>query len=617
MELVGVVASRFVRGHRGALRAVVDVTIWVVAIILATAVRYDFDLAHIDLRVVLFLPVAILAVLVAGMICGLYTGRWWLGSFEEVVGVSWAVILATVGIFVLDVWIGVPRLVPVGAVLAAGFMALVGMSGVRYVGRLIRDQQRRPGENASRVLVFGAGEGAVQVVKAMMNDPRTRYVPVALLDDDDSKRGLRIIGVPVVGDRLHLAAAAQRYEAEALLIAIPSATSELLTELSLAGKGAGLEVKVLPSVSEVFGAVGVSDIRSVTDADLMGRRAVHTDVDAIAGYLRDKRVLVTGAGGSIGSELCRQIHRYAPAQLTMVDRDESGLHAVGLSLNGRVPLDSPDMVVADIRDARRLRQLFDEHRPEVVFHAAALKHVPLLERHPGEAVRTNVWGTLNVLEAAAGVDVERFVNVSTDKAADPCAVLGYTKRITERLTAHVGANVPGTYLSVRFGNVLGSRGSVLVTFHAQVAAGGPITVTDPDATRYFMTTEEAVELVIQAGAIGHDGEGLVLDMGKPVRIDEVARRLVANADRPIDIVYTGLRPGEKLHEVLLGEGEVDVRPVHPLISHVQVPPLDPTQVRELDPLMDPTDLVASLKPVSGAPALNGGIGRRVHPVVSV
>ena len=237
----------------------------------------------------------------------------------------------------------------------------------------------------------------------------------------------------------------------------------------------------------------------------------------------------------------------------MVERDESALHAVQLSIEGRAMLDSRNLVVADIRDRSRMHQVFAEHQPEVVFHAAALKHLPLLEMHPSEALKTNVWGTVALLEAAVDVGVERFVNISTDKAADPCSVLGYTKRLAERLTAAAADRGDGVFLSVRFGNVLGSRGSVLTAFAKQIEAGGPVTVTDPEVTRYFMTVEEAVQLVIQAGAVGRDGEALVLDMGEPVRIDDVAKRLIAEADRPIDVVYTGLRDGEKLHEVLITE----------------------------------------------------------------
>jgi FlaA1/EpsC-like NDP-sugar epimerase len=241
-----------------------------------------------------------------------------------------------------------------------------------------------------------------------------------------------------------------------------------------------------------------------------------------------------------------------------------------------------------------------ERRPDVVFHAAALKHLPMLEQYPGEAVLTNVHGTLNLLDAAAEAGVTRFVNISTDKAADPISVLGYTKRLSERLTAWMSDRADGVYLSVRFGNVLGSRGSVLTSFQAQIAAGGPVTVTDPDVVRYFMTVEEAVELVIQAGGVGRDGEALVLDMGDPVRIDDVARFLVERAERPIDIVYTGLRSGEKLHEVLLGTGEIDDRPLHPLISHVAVPPLDPGRLNSLHPAAPRAQVIAELRQITDA-----------------
>jgi FlaA1/EpsC-like NDP-sugar epimerase len=253
------------------------------------------------------------------------------------------------------------------------------------------------------------------------------------------------------------------------------------------------------------------------------------------------------------------------------------------------------VILADIRDVEHVNRVFSERRPEVVFHAAALKHLPMLEQYPGEAVKTNVWGTLAVLRAAAASGVERFVNISTDKAADPISVLGYSKRIAERLTADIAQHASGTFLSVRFGNVLGSRGSVLTAFAAQVAAGGPVTVTDPLVTRYFMTVQEAVQLVIQAGAIGRDGEALVLDMGKPVSIDEIARMLAAKATRPVDIVYTGLRPGEKLHEDLLATGEPDLRPIHPLISHVFVPVLDPKAALEIDPWTSPAAARTALK----------------------
>jgi FlaA1/EpsC-like NDP-sugar epimerase len=381
--------------------------------------------------------------------------------------------------------------------------------------------------------------------------------------------------------RSDLVATVSDHEAEVVLVAIPSAEKEMLQDLHDRSLALGVDLKVLPSVAELFDSrVSLHDVRDINMADLLGRGVVDTDIESIAGFVHGKRVLVTGAGGSIGSELCRQISKWAPAELMMLDRDESALHGVQLSLHGHGLLDSPDIVLADIRDPRTLRHIFTARRPEVVFHAAALKHLPVLEQYPLEAVQTNVFGTLNVLEAAQAAGVERFVNISTDKAADPTSVLGLSKRVAERVTADFARSTGGSYMSVRFGNVLGSRGSVLTAWTAQIARGGPVTVTHPDVTRYFMTTAEACQLVLQAGAIGRDGEVLILDMGEPVRIDDVARRLIEMSGRDIEISYTGLREGEKLDEVLIAGDEADRRPAHEQITHVDVPPLAVSELRE-------------------------------------
>ena len=316
---------------------------------------------------------------------------------------------------------------------------------------------------AKRAIVFGAGDGGEQVINSLLKTRDSPFIPVALLDDGPAMRNARIRHLRVLGSREELGDVARRLKADTLIVAIPSASSALIRELSnLAGK-ANLDVRVLPPVSDLLAqpSLRVADIRTVTEEDLMGRHAIETDVDAIAGYLTGSRVLVTGAGGSIGSELCRQISGFSPAELVMLDRDESGLHGVQLSIEGAARLDTRNLVVCNIADLEALNNVFDEHRPEVVFHAAALKHLPLLEMWAGEAVKINVIGTRNVLSAAARVGTKRFVNVSTDKAADPSSVLGYTKRIGERLTATTAACVDGTYLSVRFGNVLGSRGSAI------------------------------------------------------------------------------------------------------------------------------------------------------------
>jgi FlaA1/EpsC-like NDP-sugar epimerase len=582
--------------RREVAQGAVDALAWFAAVPVATLLRYEFVTADVTARGVLAIALfAASAQVVSGYVVGVYIGRWRYGSFDEVAALTQSVVVATVLTLLVDWASGVPRWVPFGAVVGSGVIALVLMAGVRYAVRLVRERRRRPVDTTERLLVFGAGDGGVQVITSLLRDPASVYLPVGLLDDDPAKRQLRICGVPVLGDRTRLEHVAERVEATTLLIAVPSADSAVIAGLTESAEAAGLAVKVLPPVSELVGGLVTGhDIRDVSEADLLGRHQVETDVDSVAAYLTGRRVLVTGAGGSIGSELCRQIHRFSPAELVMLDRDETMLHDVQLSIDGRALLDSPDVVLADIRDAEAIDRVFARHRPDVVFHAAALKHLPMLERHPDESLKSNVLGTLNVLRAAQRYGVERFVNISTDKAANPSSVLGYTKRVAERLTAYVAAETGGDFLSVRFGNVLGSRGSVLPTFRAQVEAGGPITVTDKDVTRYFMTVEEAVQLVVQAGAIGRPGEALVLDMGEPVRINDVARRLAARATRPVKIAYTGLRPGEKLHEELLGTGELDRRPIHPLVSHVDVPPLDPERVLAVDLAAPADELVGRL-----------------------
>ena len=573
-----------------------DALAWTGGLIGAVFLRYDFHLGRINWAgFVLLAAAAIVAQVLVGLTTGLYLGRWRLGSFDEVSALARTVGGVSGLLFLVELRQS-PRFVPLSVAVGGGLIAFVLMGASRYLIRSYDEERRRPaGPDIHRLLVFGAGDAGAQIVASLLRDPSSQYLPVALLDDDPTKRHLRIMGVPVMGDRTRMAEAADEHQADTLLVALPSASANLIRELSDLAHDVGLDIKVLPGVGELVGGhIAVGDIRTPTAEDLLGRQPVDTDVASIADYLRGKRVLVTGAGGSIGSELCRQIARFEPANLIMVDRDESALHAVQLSIEGRALLDSPDLVLLDLRDRDGMERLLRQRRPEVIFHAAALKHLPLLERYPGEAVQSNVWLTARLLAAAADIGVEQFVNISTDKAADPTSVLGYSKRIAERLTAHFAERASGSFVSVRFGNVLGSRGSVLHAFRAQIEAGGPVTVTDSDVTRYFMTVHEAVQLVVQAAAVqdGHErrSEVLVLDMGEPMRLDDVARRLIAESGRAIDVVYTGLRLGEKLHEDLFGEGEQVVRRVHPLISHVSVPPLDPAAVRSLVPTL-PAEVV--------------------------
>jgi dTDP-glucose 4,6-dehydratase len=448
------------------------------------------------------------------------------------------------------------------------------MTAVRYLKRLYVERTVHPAEGAERTLIYGAGRMGETLIRSMLNDQHSPLLPVGIVDDDPRRRNRRIRGVPVLGTGENLGAIADKTGAVVLIVAIARADAALLRRITDQATAAELQVKVLPSFGEILeGRSTVFDVRDVAIEDLIGRHPVDLDLGPIAHYLAGKRVLVTGAGGSIGSELCRQVAKFAPSELMMLDRDETGLQTTELSIFNNGLLDTREVVLADIRDAETLKKIFSERRPEVVFHAAALKHLPLLEQYPEEAWKTNVLGTHNVLRAALDAKVTTFVNVSTDKAANPISVLGLSKRVTERLTAWA-ADVSGmTYLSVRFGNVIGSRGSVLPTFQALVAADQPVTVTHPDMTRFFMTIPEACQLVVQAGGIGAPGEVLILDMGEPVRILDIARRIIAVSGKKLDIVFTGLREGEKLHEDLIGEGESDNRPKHPKISHAKVEPL--------------------------------------------
>ena len=557
----------------------------------------------------LWLGAAGIGVVVAGcgLAAGLYRGRYLRGSRAEVAAVGLASLMIACCLAVADLALVRGRSELPEAALGAAF-AVAAMLGARYVAFAARQRSRPPAPTAEKIIVFGAGDAGAMLIYRLAMQPDAAYRPVAILDDDPAKRRLRINGVPVFGGRDQMSEAAASTGARMLVIAIAGGSGKVIHELTEAAERCGLVPKVIPSVRELLtGGAQIEGVRDPRISDLLGRRAMTADVASVREHIAGKRVLVTGAGGSIGAELCRQLHQLDPAELIMLDRDESALHAVQLALRGRALLDSEETVLADIRDEPRVREVFERFRPDIVFHAAALKHLPLLERCPAEALKSNVWGTLTVLQAAADYGVQSFVNISTDKAANPVSVLGYSKRIAERLTAYMSAKTGGAYLSVRFGNVLGSRGSVLTTLSAQVAAGGPVTVTDPDVSRYFMLADEAVHLVLQAAAIGRAGEVLVLDMGVPVRIADIARRLTASTGREMDIVFTGLRPGEKLNEDWLGPGETDQRPFHPLICQVPVPMLSPDEITILDPETPADSLRRVLAGLAHVPAEDGAL----------
>jgi FlaA1/EpsC-like NDP-sugar epimerase len=534
-------------------------------------------------------------------VAGLYSRYWRYASVDELLDLATAGMLAfclqSVFFFgvmrpFLPFMYEFPRSIP----LLDGLLTLLLAGGVRYSVRVAeRLRQRYDGHPAPRrLLIAGAGEAGVAILMELQRNSRLGLLPVALIDDDPSKRGAQIRGVPVAGDRRQLAKVIKRTGAEQVVIAMPHAAGEVVREITQTCEQAGVGVRIMPAMGDlIHGRVSVNQLREVDIEDLLRREPVHTDIGAVRGLLQGKRVLVTGAGGSIGSELCRQILRCRPASLILLGHGENSLFDVHnelqrllseqLGVNSQQSTVNSQQafaartlahshtrtlvpVVADIRYPERMRQVFAEHRPEIVFHAAAHKHVPLMEENPGEAITNNVLGTRNLLQAAVETNVAHFVMISTDKAVNPTGIMGASKRVAELLVDQVARESGRPYVAVRFGNVLGSRGSVVLTFKQQIAAGGPVTVTDPEMVRYFMTIPEAVQLVLQAAVLGQGREVFVLDMGEPVRIVDLAHDLIRlsglRPGRDVEIVFTGRRPGEKLFEEIFTREEDHDRTAH-------------------------------------------------------
>jgi FlaA1/EpsC-like NDP-sugar epimerase len=561
------------RGTRQIILATWDGSCWVAATLAATFLRYDGNPS----------PAALRSALILGLVLGLFQvslgltvqrirGRRITGSFDEISVIAFTAgavaILGTMPILVIS-----PPPIPRSVPFIAGTLALTAMLGGRFLLRTYRHRSFFS-QDGERVLIYGAGESGEQIIRQMVNTPSAMFIPVAIIDDNPRKMGLRVQGIRVIGTESNLEDIVRKTGASTLIVAIAGVDSKRLLNLDRRCQAIDVSLRVIPTTSEIIaGAIKLGDISHVTEEDLLGRRPIKTDEPGILEMLTGKRVLITGAGGSIGSELARQVHRYQPAFVGILDRDESAIHAVQLSIDGRGLLDSEDLILADIRDPERMREVMETVRPDIVFHTAALKHLSLLERYPDEAHKTNVLGTQNVLDACLAVGVSVFINISTDKAADPTCTLGYTKLMTERITAGTEPVNGERFMSVRFGNVLGSRGSVLTAFRHQIEHGGPVTVTDAEVTRYFMTIPEAVHLVLQAAVIGEHAETLILDMGEPVKIADVARQMIEKSGRDIKIIYTGLRPGEKLLEVLFGRDEKAASKLHPLILHTRVEPI--------------------------------------------
>ncbi len=561
-----------------------DSLAWLIALPIGFMLRYG-DVDRINpLGFTIVALMAIALQLGLGFAVGLYRGRYSYGSFPEGKVLFPVVVLDVIliqGALLLFAWhIEVPRSV----VIIAFPFAVMAMMIMRYAKRIIEDINNRPDLILSEpVIVYGGGFVGRSLISSLMSDPESKYRPVAIVDDDPALRNARIHSVNVMGRGNDLPALAKRLNVSKVFYAMSNPNEKAFERLSLKMRQQNVEVhKITGMISDLTGRAGdePEDANRMILEGVRGKIDYDINHEDISSYLAGKRVLVTGAGGSIGSELCRQIVKYNPAELMLLDRDETLLLDSKYSLLGSTALDDNCIILADIRDQEALQAIFEERRPEVVFHAAALKHVSSLEAYPKEAWKTNSLGTRNVLEASAEVDVEVFVNISTDKAADPTTALGQSKRTAEMLCSWYGQQTGRRYVSVRFGNVFGSRGSVKPIFTRQIKDGGPITVTHQDATRFFMLIPDACLLVMLAGALGNSGDVLVLDMGKPVRIYDVAenlRRLYERYD--VDIRITQMRPGEKLEEVLFGKDEVMERSQkNHFISHAKTPALDPADL---------------------------------------
>lgn len=498
---------------------------------------------------------------------GLYDRMWRYVSIRELVVLFRAVVISSVVMVVLLFYImrtGFPRsVVAIDAVLT-----LLFVGGARFGVRSFYELRRHRSvlESSKPVLVFGAGDAGEIIVREMLKHPDMEYDPVGFVDDDPAKLGRRIHGIEVLGSMKDIPHLVDKYEVEEVIVAIPSAPGRVIRDAVALCDEAGVSVKTLPGVFELIdGRVELSEIRDVRVEDLLGREPVKIDLTGTAHYLKDAVVLVTGAAGSIGSELCRQIARFQPKRLIMFDHNENDTYYLAVEFKAKHPELDCVTVIGDIKDEGFLEYTFARFKPQVVFHAAAHKHVPLMQENLSSAVANNVTGSRNLIEAADRHGVERFVLISTDKAVDPTGIMGTTKRIAE-MVMQVKAPASATkFMAVRFGNVIGSNGSVATIFKKQIEQGGPVTVTHPDATRFFMSVTEATQLVLQAGAIGGHGEIFLLDMGEPVKIIDLARNLIRlsgfEPDTDIPIKIVGLRSGDELTEDLVGKHEELVKTV--------------------------------------------------------
>ena len=570
----------------------IDVALLAIAYVCAFMVRFEGNIPPLMLRTLAWTLPYVVALQYALMVFfGVHRLAWRYVGLPDVRRISLVTLVGASILVAARLVLGqtaphapwaVRAIVPMGVILvywAFGFLGLVGVRVLRRMSseRLETNGRARPARQMIPTMLVGAGRGGILVAKEIAARPDLGILPVGFLDDDPVKLGTMMHGIPVVGTTVRLSELCAKRGAKQVLITMATAPGKEIRRITKLCEDAGVPVKIIPGVFEIVGGrVNLSRIRKVAIEDLLRREAVTLDEDAIASVVKDRTVLVTGAGGSIGSELCRQICRFGPTRLLLVDHAENNLFHVDRELREHSPELSIHALIADIRDRARMEAIFAEHRPQAVFHAAAHKHVPMMEHNPCEAVKNNVLGTKVIAELAPRYGTSEFVMISTDKAVNPTSVMGVSKRAAEILIQALSQQAKTRFVAVRFGNVLGSAGSVVPIFQEQIARGGPVTVTDPEMKRYFMTIPEACQLVLQAASMGRGGEIFVLDMGEPVKIVDLARDLIAlsglREGEDIEIQYSGARPGEKLFEELALEQEGAERTRHPKIFIGRIAP---------------------------------------------
>lgn len=464
------------------------------------------------------------------------------------------------------------------ALMITWMLHILLIGGSRFSWRLYRDTYIKRRKDQIQTLIIGAGAAGTMVARQLLQNCDAELSPVAFIDDDFQKQGLELLGIPVLGTSSNIEKIVKENEIKHIIIAIPSLSKKELNNIFLECSKTKARTQIMPMLEDLMvGKVSVNSFRDVEVEDLLGREPVELDTEKIGKKLTGKTILVTGAGGSIGSEVCRQVCKFTPNTIILLGHGENSIYSIELELKKKYPNMNIETEIADVQDREKISSIMKNYLPDVVYHAAAHKHVPLMERNPEEAVKNNVIGTKNVAEAASAAKVGTFVMVSTDKAVNPTSVMGATKRIAEMVVQHMDIVSDTKFVAVRFGNVLGSRGSVIPLFKKQIQEGGPVTVTHPDMIRYFMTIPEASRLVLQAGALAKGGEIFVLDMGDPVKIVDLAKNLIrlsGYTEEEIPIVFTGMRPGEKMYEELLGAEEVHPEQIYPKIYIGKTPLVD-------------------------------------------